>query len=94
MIEHYVSLGDAYMAPYELYSGGSWLAGEAPAITGLGWLQILKDHFTDAVWLNPEPDARWGGSTIEDIASVFSMFPLTVDGLTEAMALLNRGVRH
>ena len=63
-------------------------------ISGLGWLQILQDHFTDAVWLNPEPLTRWRGTTIEDIGAVLPMFPLTVDGLTEAMALLNRGVRR
>ena len=93
---HYklIVVGDAYMAPYELHMGGPWAPDQAAAITGLGWLQILRDHFTDAVWLNPEPRARWAGSTIEDIGTVVPMFPLTVDGLTEAMALLNKGARH
>ncbi len=92
---HYklIMVGDAYMAPYELHMGGPWGPAERATISGWEWLQILKDHFTDAVWLNPEPLPRWSGSTIEDIASVLPMFPLTVDGLTEAMALLNRGVR-
>ena len=46
------------------------------------------------VWLNPEAAASWGGTTIEDIGEIMPMFPLTVDGLTEGMALLNRGVRR
>ena len=53
----------------------------------------LDEHFTDAVWLNPEPEIAWQG-TIQDIGEVLPMFPLTVDGLTEGMALLNRGVRR
>ena len=91
---HYklIMVGDALMAPYELHMGGHWSAGGPDAISGLGWLRILRDHFTDAVWLNPEPGLGWRGTTIEDIGEVMPMFPLTVDGLTEGMALLNRGV--
>ena len=33
------------------------------------------------------------GTTIEQIAEVFQMFPMTVEGLTDAMAALNRGIR-
>ncbi len=57
-------------------------------------LMAPYEHFTDAVWLNPEPAPSWRGTTIEDIGEVMPMFPLTVDGLTEGMALLNRGVRR
>jgi len=89
-----IMVGDASMAPYELHMGGHWSAGGPDAISGLGWLRILRDHFTDAVWLNPEPGLSWRGTTIEEIGEVIPMFPLTVDGLTEAMALLNRGVRR
>jgi uncharacterized protein with von Willebrand factor type A (vWA) domain len=93
---HYklIMVGDALMAPYELHMGGHWAAGGPDAISGLGWLRILRDHFTDAVWLNPEAALSWRGTTIEDIGEVIPMFPLTVDGLTEGMALLNRGVRR
>ena len=43
---------------------------------------------------NRLPALGWSGTTIEDIGEVMPMFPLTVDGLTEGMALLNRGVRR
>ena len=46
------------------------------------------------MWLNPEPGPAWSGTTIEAISEVVPMFPLTVDGLTEGMALLNRGARR
>ena len=71
-----------------------WAPTQQASISGLGWLQILRDHFTDAVWLNPERLSRWRGTTIEDVGTVMPMFPMSVDGLTEAMALLNRGVRR
>ncbi len=87
-------VGDAFMAPYELHMGGNWSTDGPDGISGLGWLRILSEHFTDAVWLNPEPGQGWPGTTIEEIGAVLPMFPLTVDGLTEAMALLNRGVRR
>ncbi len=93
---HYklIMVGDALMAPYELTMGGHWSPEGPDSISGLGWLHILRDHFTDAVWLNPEPSPAWGGTTIEAISEAVPMFPLTVDGLTEGMALLNRGARR
>ncbi len=93
---HYklIMVGDALMAPYELTMGGHWSPEGPDSISGLGWLHVLRDHFTDAVWLNPEPGPAWGGTTIEAISEVVPMFPLTVDGLTEGMALLNRGARR
>jgi len=93
---HYklIMVGDALMAPYELHSGGHWSPDGPDSVSGLGWLRILRDHFTDAVWLNPEPEIGWRGTTISDVGEVMPMFPLTVDGLTEGMALLNRGVRR
>ncbi len=89
-----IMVGDAYMAPYELHLAGPGAPGQQAAISGFEWLQILHDHFTDAVWLNPEPLSRWRGTTIEDIGSVLPMFPMSVDGLTEAMARLNTGMRR
>jgi len=90
---HYklIMVGDAFMAPYELGQAGAWSATDPTRVPGLQWLQILKDHFRDSCWLNPEPLGRWQGTTIESIGEVFDMFPLTTEGLTEAMAHLNRG---
>ncbi len=89
---HYklIMVGDALMAPYELLASTPGLGGDSARRGGLEWLQILADHFSDSVWLNPEPQSRWDGTTIEEIGRVFPMYPMTVDGLTEAMARLNR----
>jgi uncharacterized protein with von Willebrand factor type A (vWA) domain len=84
-------VGDAFMAPYELNQAGPWSVNDTSRVPGIEWLRILSDHFTDACWLNPEPVSRWSGTTIEAIGEVIDMFPLTTEGLTEAMAHLNRG---
>ncbi|MDP4014477.1 MAG: VWA domain-containing protein [Candidatus Nanopelagicales bacterium] len=90
---HYklIMVGDAFMAPYELLQSGRLSVDDDVSVSGLEWLSTLRDHFRQSVWLNPEPLSRWTGTTIQDVAEVFDMFPMTVDGLTEAMARLNRG---
>ena len=86
-----IMVGDAYMAPYELLHRTPSTPDGGAMMSGLEWLALLKDHYPQSVWLNPEPQNRWRGSTIDEVARVMDMFPLTVDGLTEAMTLLNKG---
>lgn len=86
-----IMVGDAYMAPYELLHRTPSTPDGGAFMSGLEWLAQLKDHYPQSVWLNPEPQNRWRGSTIDEVARVMDMFPLTVDGLTEAMTLLNKG---
>ena len=86
-----IMVGDAYMAPYELLHRTPSTPDGGAMMSGLEWLALLKDHYPRSVWLNPEPQNRWRGSTIDEVARVMDMFPLTVDGLTEAMTLLNKG---
>ena len=89
---HYklIVVGDAYMAPYELGQRGQIAPDDRTGVSGLEWLRMLRHHFPSSVWLNPEPQSRWSGSTIDVIASVIDMYPLTVDGLTESMNHLRR----
>jgi uncharacterized protein with von Willebrand factor type A (vWA) domain len=87
-----VLVGDAAMHPAELLGEGQWYAGEEErSRTGARWLQILADHFDKSVWLNPDPPSYWRGGTAELISEIFSMFPLTLDGLGDAVAHLSRG---
>lgn len=86
-----ILVGDAYMAPQELtepYGGIDW--GEASATPGLVWLQRLRGRFPRAVWLNPIPKKGWYGWTIKLIGELFPMFPLTLEGLEEAVDQLLR----
>ena len=90
-----IVVGDALMAPYELFHPGFSFqyggAGEERGTEGIHWLQKLSRHFDRSVWLNPEPRRYWPATTIEAIATVFTMFPLTLEGLGEAVTHLTRG---
>jgi uncharacterized protein with von Willebrand factor type A (vWA) domain len=87
-----IYIGDAMMAPYEVtHVGGSvehW--NDEP---GSVWLQRMKDTFDKVVWLNPVPDSQWGWSgslnAVRDIMED-KMYPLTVNGLEDAMRELSR----
>lgn len=88
-----IIVGDAYMAPSELYSPGGaidyYYHNELP---GVEWLKRIKDHFRYCVWLNPMPQRAWIHTTISAISKMYPMFPLTLDGLEEAVKALT--VRH
>lgn len=87
-----VIVGDASMGPYEItHPGGSvehW--NEEP---GSVWIQRLCQHFPRAVWLNPYPQEGWASSTsIQLLRELMTqrMFPLTGEGLGEAIRSLTR----
>ena len=85
-------LGDALMAPYELLqANGSIYLGEDNRVEGIVWLAQLAQHFDRSVWLNPEPPSYWTGNTIEYVRRVFEMFPLTIQGIGEAVGHLTKG---
>jgi uncharacterized protein with von Willebrand factor type A (vWA) domain len=90
-----VVVGDAAMHPAELLGGGDWyfskdeIGGEA--MHGVQWMMLLGDHFKRSAWLNPDPPNYWRGGTAEMIGKIFSMYPLTLDGLGEAIASLSKG---
>jgi len=91
---HYklVVVGDALMAPHELLSGEDFLSlKEGDRSAGLAWLDHLSRHFHRSCWLNPEPVGYWTGNTIEYVRRVFEMFPLTIDGLGQAVTHLTNG---
>jgi uncharacterized protein len=87
-----VFVGDATMSPYEVaYPGGSVEHHNEEA--GAVWLQRLLDVYGHAVWLNPQPEDRWGYyESIGMIRQLMGerMYPLTLGGLEEAMRELAR----
>ena len=88
-----IFVGDAWMSPYELtHTGGAIFYGHQNTVTGLEWLLRLKRKCPKSAWLNPEPERIWGADSIQMVRTVFEMFPLTVDGLTDAVDFL-RGAR-
>ncbi|MBS2033772.1 VWA domain-containing protein [bacterium] len=91
---HYrlIIVGDAAMAPYELFHPkGSYFFGPPQEKTGWDYMTQLAAHYPRTCWLNPDDPRYWQGpgSTREALARLFPMYPLTLDGLTEAIAGLN-----
>jgi uncharacterized protein with von Willebrand factor type A (vWA) domain len=87
-----ILVGDALMAPYELLrQGGAISINDRNTLPGIGWLMTMQQHFPQSIWLNPEPQTYWDGTTIDHVRKVFEMFPLTLEGLTQGMAYLNKG---
>ena len=82
-----ILVGDATMSPYEIaYPGGSVEHNNQE--TGAVWLKRLLDAYSHSVWLNPQPEDRWGyydsiGMVRELMGS--RMFPLTLAGLEAGM---------
>lgn len=86
---HLVVVGDAWMAPYELFSpGGSIEVVTSDHVPGIERLQQLANAFDRHVWLNPIGDRYWQADTIAAVGEVFPMFPMTVDGIVEAVSVL------
>ena len=87
-----VFVGDASMSPYEItHPGGSveHFNEEAGAV----WMHRLTTTYPAAVWLNPVPEKHWGYSqSIALLKELMAgrMYPLTLEGLDEAMRTLSR----
>ncbi|MGB5723360.1 MAG: VWA domain-containing protein [Parasphingorhabdus sp.] len=87
-----IFVGDASMSPYEItHPGGSVEHFNEEA--GVTWMHRLTNTYPAAAWLNPVPEKQWGYSqSVKIIRELMSdrMYPLTVDGLSDAMKELTR----
>jgi uncharacterized protein with von Willebrand factor type A (vWA) domain len=93
---HLVFVGDASMHPGELFSDGPWYRAHGASEerrSALEWFHLLARHFPRSVWLNPDKPQYWGG-TVDELRRAFPMFPLTLEGLGEAVASLSRGAKR
>lgn len=87
-----IFVGDASMSPYEItHPGGSveHFNEEAGAV----WMHRITNTYPAAAWLNPVPEKHWGYSqSIAVMRELMNgrMFPLTLDGLDDAMRELSR----
>jgi uncharacterized protein with von Willebrand factor type A (vWA) domain len=84
-----ILVGDATMSPYELTERhGAINYYERNETPGIAWLKRLGEHFTHCVWLNVENERHWNHTTVRMIRSIFPMYPLTVEGLEQAVKKL------
>ena len=87
-----IFVGDASMSPYEIESAGGsveYYNKESGAV----WLERLTDIYDKVVWLNPVREDYWEHTpTIQRVRELVDnrMFPLTLGGLEEGMALLTK----
>ncbi len=85
-----IIVGDAAMAPEELYSTSGNYRGPNGGLSGMEWLQLMKRHYKKIVWLNPKMapgHAPWREAETA-IKGMFPMYKLTVEGLNRAMVRL------
>ena len=87
-----IFVGDASMSPYEIvYPGGSVEHWNEEA--GAVWMDRVLGIYEHAVWLNPIKEAWWGNTQSVGMMQQLMgerMFPLTMDGLDNAMRELSR----
>jgi len=87
-----IFVGDASMSPYEItYPGGSVEHWNEEA--GAMWMERVTNIYEHVVWLNPLPIEHWDYShSISLMRQLVGnrMYPLTLEGLDEAMRQLNR----
>ncbi|WP_338244945.1 vWA domain-containing protein [Aurantiacibacter hainanensis] len=87
-----VFVGDAAMSPYEI----AWPGGSVEHMNeeaGEVWLQRVVNTYPAVAWLNPKAERTWQYTqSTQMIRQIMGdrMFPLTLDGLDDAMRTLSR----
>lgn len=85
-----IIVGDAAMAPEELYSDTGNYRGPNGGLPGWEWLKLLKRHYKKIIWLNPKMapgHAPWREAETA-IKDLLPMYKLTVEGLNQGMIKL------
>jgi hypothetical protein len=83
-----VLVGDASMAPWELFGAAGRAFGDTSAPSALDWLIRMRERCPSSAWLNPDPPRFWAHPTVMAVGGVFPMFPLTLEGLRDAVRAL------
>ncbi len=87
-----IFVGDASMSPYEIVMPGGSVEhmNEEP---GQVWMERITRTYPACVWLNPVPESEWDYTqSIRMMKQLMGgrMYPLTLDGLDQAMRELVR----
>lgn len=80
-----IIVGDAQMAPEELFDINGNYRGPNDGMSGYEWNKLFRSRYKRAIWLNP----RYHGSlnslswmeAESTLAKIYDMYPLTIDGL-------------
>jgi len=87
-----IIVGDAQMAPEELFDINGNYRGPNDGKSGYEWNKLLRSKFKKAIWLNPRyhgslTSLAWMESEAE-LAKIYDMYPLTLDGLKAGITKL------
>jgi uncharacterized protein len=87
-----IFVGDAAMSPYEIsHPGGS--VEHFNEESGAAWMQRIANTYPATIWLNPTPEQHWSYSQSTKLIKELvndRMYPLTLQGLDDAMRELTR----
>ncbi|HPJ94171.1 MAG TPA: hypothetical protein PLU81_08750 [Deltaproteobacteria bacterium] len=84
-----ILVGDASMAPFELFSRNGSIYYASQSESSIKSLDLLAKTFKHSVWLNPKYAYTWSHTqTIEAIREIFPMFEITLSGLEKAVEQL------
>ncbi|MFV0643451.1 MAG: vWA domain-containing protein [Sphingomonadaceae bacterium] len=87
-----IFVGDAAMSPYEITHPGGSVEHMNPE-AGAVWMERMAHTYPAMVWLNPTPEQHWGYSQSTKLMQQIvnqRMYPLTLEGLDDAMRDLSR----
>ncbi|MGN0436042.1 MAG: VWA containing CoxE family protein [Wujia sp.] len=84
-----IIVGDAQMAPEELFDLNGNYRGPNDGRSGYEWNKLFRSKYKKAVWLNPRYHGKlnelsWMESE-RTLSEIYNMYPLTVDGLKNAI---------
>jgi uncharacterized protein with von Willebrand factor type A (vWA) domain len=86
-----IIVGDASMAPYELFSRNGAITYNSRSGPSIQKLEFLAKTFRHSVWLNPKYEYSWPHTqTIGAVSEIFPMFEITLAGLEKAVGHLMR----
>ena len=87
-----IFVGDATMSPFEITTPGGSVEHWNEE-SGVSWIERVLQKFPHAVWLNPEPQDYWQRVPSIKITHQLMkqrMFPLTVEGIGQAIKQLQK----
>jgi uncharacterized protein with von Willebrand factor type A (vWA) domain len=86
-----IIVGDASMAPYELFNRNGSIYYQSATEPSVKKLELLARTFKHSVWLNPKYEYTWSHTmTIDAIRGIFPMFEITLGGLEKAVEFLTK----